>query len=294
MHALDLVRLRPLMDRSEGRPEIAVAIIDGPIALDHPDLARAAVREIPGDIQATSGQRSSAACTHGTFVAGLLFARRGSSAAAICPGCTLMVRPIYLDAESSDGQMPTSTPEALAGAVFSCVAAGARIINLSSALTRSGASGERSLNDALNYAANRGTIVVAAAGNQGNVSSSVITRHPWVIPVGACDAGGRPMSASNWGRSIARHGVRAPGVDITSLGTTKQLQTGGGTSAAAPFVTGAAALLWSEFPKASAALIRWAILQAGTSRTATIIPQLLDASASHAALSQAQAGRMAS
>jgi hypothetical protein len=36
MDALDLVRLRPLMSRSEGRPEIVLALIDGPLILTHP------------------------------------------------------------------------------------------------------------------------------------------------------------------------------------------------------------------------------------------------------------------
>jgi hypothetical protein len=37
---LDLVKLSPLMERGEGRPEIRVALIDGPVALGHPDLYR--------------------------------------------------------------------------------------------------------------------------------------------------------------------------------------------------------------------------------------------------------------
>ena len=36
---LDLVRLGPSMARTSGRPEISISLIDGPVALDHPDLA---------------------------------------------------------------------------------------------------------------------------------------------------------------------------------------------------------------------------------------------------------------
>ena len=36
---LDLVGLPALMASASGRPEIAVGLIDGPVALDHPDLA---------------------------------------------------------------------------------------------------------------------------------------------------------------------------------------------------------------------------------------------------------------
>ena len=108
----------------------------------------------------------------------------------------------------------------------------------------------------------RGVIVVAAAGNQGTLGSSAITRHPWVIPVVACDLRGRPTNESNLGSSIGRRGLGAPGDGITSLGAEGQPVTFGGTSVAVPFVTGAIALLWSEFPAASAAQIKLAVTQA--------------------------------
>ena len=95
MDLLELVRLSPLMSRSQGRRDIAVALIDGPVALDHPDLAQATIKEIPADIGGSCSRLESVACMHGTFVAGMLVARRGSPAPAICPGCTLILRPIF-------------------------------------------------------------------------------------------------------------------------------------------------------------------------------------------------------
>ena len=75
----------------------------------------------------------------------------------------------------------------LAAAIIECIDAGARVINLSLALAQPSTNGEQSLEEALNQAVKRGVIVVAAAGNQGTLGSSAITRHPWVIPVVACD-----------------------------------------------------------------------------------------------------------
>jgi subtilisin family serine protease len=92
------------------------------------------------------------------------------------------------------------------------------------------------------------------------------------------------MISSNLGRSIGRHGLGGPGEGITSLGATAELPTMGGTSVATPFVTGAVALIWSEFPAASAAKVRSAVTQAGSRRTA-IIPPLLDAWASYQSMS---------
>jgi hypothetical protein len=39
MHPLELVNLNPLMDRTSGRWDTAVGLIDGPVATDHPDLS---------------------------------------------------------------------------------------------------------------------------------------------------------------------------------------------------------------------------------------------------------------
>ena len=119
---------------------------------------------------------------HGTFVAGILSARRDSSAPAICPACSLLVRPIFSEAAGLGNIVPSASPQDLAEAIIDTVNAGARVINLSSALAQSSSKGENKLEEALNYAAHYGAIIVAAAGNQGTVGSSAITRHPWVIP----------------------------------------------------------------------------------------------------------------
>src|SRR5438128_7013648 len=94
---------------------------------------------------------------------------------------------------------------------------------------------------ALDHALQRGVLIVVAAGNQGTLGSSVITRHPWVIPVVAYDLRGRPMDQSNLGNSIGRRGLGAPGNAVTSLGAQGPPLTFAGTSAATPFVTGAIA-----------------------------------------------------
>jgi hypothetical protein len=44
---LDSVRLTPLLDRTRGRPEIKIGLIDGPVVLDHPDLTTENIREVP-------------------------------------------------------------------------------------------------------------------------------------------------------------------------------------------------------------------------------------------------------
>jgi subtilisin family serine protease len=280
-HYLDLVRLTPLMERTHGTSEIKIGLIDGPIFLDHPDLATENIREVPGEFAGTCALSSSAACKHGTFVAGILSAKRGSTAPAICPGCSLLIRPIFPEMISGDGPVPSATPQELASAIVETINVGGRILNLSAALVQPSAKGESELQSALDYAARRGVIVVAAAGNQGLVGSSVITRHPWVISVAGCDRQGRPLSQSNLASSIGRRGVLSPGDNVTSLGSAGEPVTFGGTSVAAPFVTGTVALLWSEFPMASSAELLMAIRGTRKPSRTGIVPPLLNAWLAH-------------
>lgn len=284
MNPLNLVGLTALMERTGGRPEVVVGLVDGPIAMNHPDLAGDTIREVPGKMSGTCAKSNSTACLHGTFVAGILCGKRGSAASAICPDCTLLAYSIFAETASGNTGMPSATPEDLTAAILACIEAGARIVNLSLALTHSSFKRNRALGETLDHAALRGVIIVAAAGNQGTIGSTVITGHPWVIPVVACDLRGKPVNGSNLGHSIGRRGLRAPGDQITSLGAEGQPLTLSGTSVAAPIVTGAIALAWSEFPAATAAQMRWAFMHAHAGGRRTVTPPLLDAWAAYQAL----------
>jgi len=282
MTALGLVKLPSLMALSAGRADVVVGLIDGPVAVGHSDLA-GNIREAPGATAACS-QAASAACLHGTFVAGILSAKRGSVAPAICPDCTLLVRPVFAEAISCNLDSPNAEPEQLAAAILACVEAGAQVINLSLALIQSSAQARLALLQALDHAARREVLIVAAAGNQGAVGGTIITAHPWVVPVGACDLSGRPLNESNIGHSIGRRGLLAPGEQVTSLGGEGRPITLGGTSAAAPFVTGAIALIWSLFPAARGAELRLAVAKAHAQARSAVTPPLFNAWSAYQAL----------
>ncbi len=93
----ELVKLPALMERNSGIPEVKIGLIDGPVVTQYASLAAGHLREIPGNNGASCTQANSVACLHGTFVAGILSAKRNSSAPAICPNCTLLIRPIFTD-----------------------------------------------------------------------------------------------------------------------------------------------------------------------------------------------------
>jgi subtilisin family serine protease len=276
---LDVVRLRALMQRTRGRPSLKIALVDGPVAVDHPHLAAATVQGL-GDARAACMRGASDACAHGTLVAGVLVAARESGAPGICPDCTLLVRPIF--SESANGHStPATSLDQLARAIVDGVDAGARLVNVSAALAEPSCLHDRRILDALDHAAARGSIVIVAAGNQATLGSSAITRHPWVVPVVACDTLGRPTADSNLSHSIARNGIAAPGENIASLDAAGGLRGFSGTSAAAPVVTGTLALLWSLFPAATASDLRLAVSPPGRR---ALVPPLLDASVACASL----------
>src|SRR5205085_11537185 len=117
MSPLDLVGLTPLINRTSGRLDVTIGLIDGPVAMNHPELAGQRMREISGNGSGACAQADSMACLHGTFVAGTLSARLGSSAPAICSDCTLLIRPVFTEATARNGQTPSATPKELASAI---------------------------------------------------------------------------------------------------------------------------------------------------------------------------------
>src|SRR5262249_42016452 len=147
MSLLDLVKLTALMERASGRAEIVIGLLDSPVAINHPDFAAAHIHEVPGKLSGASAQASSAACRHGTFVAGILSARRGSVAPAICPNCTLLVRSIFAETISGGSQMPSATPAELATAIIEAIDTGARLLNVSAALAQPSSKKERELEE---------------------------------------------------------------------------------------------------------------------------------------------------
>src|SRR5262249_16132715 len=148
MTPLELTKLTALVHRASGSPKVKIGLIDGPVASQHPDLVSENLHEIPGGSAACT-QTSSAACMHGTFVAGILSAKRSSVAPAICPGCTLLIRPIFREKTMARDQLPSATPLELATAINQCIDSNVRVINLSLAVAQASSQGEQPLEEAL-------------------------------------------------------------------------------------------------------------------------------------------------
>ena len=143
--------------------------------------------------------------------------------------------------------------------IVDVVDGGARIVSPSLGVTGHTLARSRAVDEAFDHALRRDVLVVVAAGNHGHVGPAPLMTHPWPVPVTACDTTGCPLPEANLGITIGRSGLRAPGSDILTLALGGGYQRFSGTSAAVPFVTGTAALLWSALPRLTAPQLRAAL-----------------------------------
>lgn len=274
------VNLNVVKALTRGHPEVVIGLVDGPVQTDHPDLSTSIK---------TVGRRAAPsapalAVRHGTFIAGILASRSDTATPGICPDWTLLVRPLTGIAVSANGILSLSQDE-LASAIVDCIDHGAQLINLSLSVSPVIDSRAAILADALRFAAARGVLLIAASGNEAHLRDSSITAHPWVIPVASLGSTGRYSGFATTSPSVGARGVGAPGEHFTSLDGQGGHITLSGTSAAAAFVTGAAALLRILFTAAPPQAIRAAIAPAWGQRR-TLYPPIINVRAAYQALAR--------
>jgi len=187
---------------------------------------------------------------HGTSVSGILAAEsnNGVGIAGVAPKCKI----VNLRAGTSQGLLEEDD---VAAAILYAVDMKFRIINMSFGdvlITPL-------LRDVIQYAYKNDIIMIASAGNSGNDEIHYPSGLAETISVGATIEADYLASFSSFGSSLD---LVAPGNAIFTTVLDNKYDEVGGTSAAAPFVSGVAALLLSENPELSSELVRNRIQQA--------------------------------
>jgi thermitase len=182
---------------------------------------------------------------HGTAVSSVeAAAYDGSGVAGLCPWCELLAVKVL----GSDG---SSTLDVVADGIVYATNIGAKVINLS--MVASG--GSQSLENAVNYAWDNGTLVVAAAGNHG--TEGVMWPAAYENAMSIASTNDQDYRSCFSGYSEGYISVAAPGEAILTadLGETGY-GTYSGTSLSAPYVAGLAGLLFSLDPASTVAQVR--------------------------------------
>ncbi len=177
-------------------------------------------------------RRDNAAFGHGTMCAGLI--------AAVAPDAMIMPLRVF----NNDGGANVFS---IAKAIYYASRNGAHVINMSFGMDAS----YKSVQTAIDFASNRGVVVVASAGNADVSKPQYPAAYSSVISVAATTVLDKKASFSNYGSWIF---VSAPGVNLISAYPNGKYGMASGTSFAAPLVAGEAALiraLWTRNVKDS-------------------------------------------
>ena len=258
---------------------IVIGVVDGMVDTSHSQLVNnIAINsgEIPNNgidddhngfiddykgIQVNSGTNDPLLNRHGTHVTGIIVANQSlGPVAGVAPKAKVLPAQFI----SNDG----------GGSIGDAIIAlnyvanrGVKIINMSWGLDA--CVSMPNLQTTLQQLSNRGILLVTAAGNGDSrgvgINMDITPSYPSAynflnqINVAASTTSNFLIGFSNYGHRTVH--VAAPGVGIYSTVPNNQVETMSGTSMAAPMVSGAAALIWSAVPSATAAQVKKALIQ---------------------------------
>jgi subtilisin family serine protease len=211
-----------------------VAVIDSGIDRSHPEFAGAIAA-----MYNAARDRKFEVDDHGTAVAGIIGAR--AQLKGVAPATRLLaVRAFFKEGKGG----PLATTYILLRAINWAQKNNARLINLSFAGPH-----DEALKRIVNEAYQRGTILVAAAGNGGpNAPAAYPAAYPGVLAITATDQDDNIYQDANRGGYVA---IAAPGVDILVPVLDSGYDFKSGTSFAAAHVTGLIALMLERNPELS-------------------------------------------
>lgn len=273
METIDLPRAYRRFRQVKSATEIWVAVIDGGVQMNHPDLKGSMLTRYSVDVTQKNkklircadkkSEKGQYTGTHGTMVAGIIAARvnngkfcagvasaaSGSSLGGVCK-----IMAIKFDDSSSKGSKGRHlTKGSLAKAIDLAVSSGAEVINISYSAKKEDYGEEfKYVRDAIKRAIKANVCVVASAGNDGTSVDRYPASFKGVISVGATKRNNDIASYSNRSKKVDilapvgdRDEKRISCLRPTTCGDKSGVGMGNGTSCAAPQVAATAAMMKS-------------------------------------------------
>jgi len=249
---------------------VSIAVLDSGFYTAHTDLddvlnldlAYNSFNGTMGDVEDTINTGLNG---HGTHVAGIIAAEGNNNDGVSGVVWNAEIIPIKIGANSN----AVSTDVSRIKGILYALALDIKVANLSYDISGSSYALQHVLGA---FSRNNGIIVIAAGNTGTNLDElepqerlfyQMVSANSGVIMVGASNENDEMWASSNYGSNIVD--IFAPGVNIYS--THKRNSPNGryrnesGTSMAAPFVTGAVALLMSKYPNLSAQTIKNTIIE---------------------------------
>jgi len=260
-----------------GSSSTTVAVIDTGVDATHQDLQN--MNLVNGfdfiNNKPIDGRIDSDDNGHGTLVTGVLAASANNGVGIAGTNWHISIMPIK--ALDSTGKGDSTT---ISQAIVWATDHGAQIINLS--FGGVGLDHDTALSNAISYAFDKGLLIVAAAGNDVAKTGGNLDQNPvfpvcddnasnMVLGVAATDQNDLKADFSNYGKGCID--VDAPGQrilstinfdPITHQPAPNSYAYGSGTSLAAPFVSGEAALIWSLHPNLKNTQLRDIVISSAT------------------------------
>jgi len=227
---------------------VKIGIVDTGIDQTHPELSG----KVANCADGLGGMVVEGECIddslHGTHVAGTIAAKANNATgvAGVDSAASLVI------CKALRGGAGVGLTSDVASCITWAHSKGAKVISMSL-----GGGASTTLQNAVAAAWENGgatgSVLVAAAGNDGDSTVSYPAGYAQVVSVAATDSNDAKASFSNTNADVE---VAAPGVDILSTIPGGQYATLSGTSMATPHASGVTGVLWQLFPTDTAAGIR--------------------------------------
>jgi thermitase len=228
-----------------GTAGLKVGIVDTGIDRSHEDIGSARIvncaATAPGFLGLIGGSPTpleSRGCAddndHGTHVAGTIGARanNGRGVAGVSPNAQLGI------CKALHGSAGSGTTSGVANCISYLAQRGNRIISMSL-----GGAASTTLRTAVTSATSSGSLLVAAAGNDGNGTPNYPAAYPQVVSVAALDPNDNRAGFSNANSDVE---IAAAGVNVLSTRRGGGYIAFSGTSMATPHVAGVASAVAGE------------------------------------------------